>query len=166
MQLKRLIAIAVIVVSIYACKEDSTAKKESEKELAEIVEEEKILEFGFNLNNYVVKRDTIKKGDSFGEILERNNIGYPQIYNIAEVAKDTFDIRKLHPGKPYTLLFSKESQNDSLPSPNTFIYQPDQEQYVVINFKDSIHAYTSRKPIKYVEKTATGVINSSISQTL
>ena len=166
MQLKRLIAIAVIVVSIYACKEDSTAKKESEKELVEIVEEEKILEFGFNLNNYVVSRDTIKKGDSFGEILERNNIGYPQIYNIAEIAKDTFDIRKLHPGKPYTLLFSKESQNDSLPSPSTFIYQPDQEQYVVINFKDSIHAYTSRKPITYVEKTATGIIQSSISKTL
>ena len=166
MQLKQLVAIAVIVVSICACKEDSTAKKESEKELAEIVEEEKILEFGFNLNNYVVRRDTIKKGDSFGEILERNNIGYPQIYNIAEIAKDTFDIRKLHPGNPYTLLFSKDSQNDSLPSPSTFIYQPDQEQYVVINFNDSIHAYTSRKPITYVEKTATGIIQSSISKTL
>ncbi len=166
MQLKRFVAIVFIAVGIWACKEDNTAEVEIKKELAEIVEVEKILEFGFDLNNYEVKRDTIKKGDSFGEILERNNIGYPQIFNIAEIAKDTFDIRKLHPGKPYTLLFSKESQNDSLPKPSTFIYQPDQEQYVVINFKDSIHAYTSRKPITYVEKTATGIIQSSISKTL
>ncbi|MDP5082181.1 MAG: peptidoglycan DD-metalloendopeptidase family protein [Winogradskyella sp.] len=166
MQLKRLIAIAVIALSICACKEDNTAEKEYKKELAEIVEAEKIIEFGFDINNYIVKRDTIKKGDSFGLILERNNIGYPQIYNIAENAKDSFDIRKLQLGKPYTLLFSKESQNDSLPSPNTFIYQPDQENYVVINFKDSIHTYTSKKPVTYVEKIATGVIASSISKTL
>ena len=65
-----------------------------------------MLEFGFNLNDYVVKRDTIKKGDSFGEILERNKLGYPKIFHIAEKAKDTFDIRKLQLGKPYTLLCS------------------------------------------------------------
>ena len=166
MQLKQLVAIAIIAISICACKEDNTAEKDFKKELTEIVEEVKILEFGFDLNEYIVKRDTIKKGDSFGQILERNNIGYPQIFNIAEKAKDTFDITKLPIGRPYTLLFSKESQNDSLPRPNTFIYQPDQEKYVVINFKDSIHAYTNRKPVSYVEKSATGIIESSISKTL
>jgi len=166
MQLKSLIAIVIIAVSMFACKEDNSAEVAYEKELAEIVEEEKILEFGFNLKNHIVKRDTIQKGDSFGEILQRNNIGYSEIFEIAEIAKDTFDIRKLHPGKPYTLLFSKESQNDSLPSPNTFIYQNNQEEYVVIGLKDSIHAYTSRKPVTYIEKTATGVIESSISKTL
>ncbi|GAA4246394.1 MULTISPECIES: peptidoglycan DD-metalloendopeptidase family protein [Winogradskyella] len=166
MQLKRLITIAVIAVSVYACKEDNSAEVAYEKELAEIVEEEKILEFGFDINNYIVKRDTIQKGDSFGEILQRNNIGYPDIFQIAEKTKDTFDIRKLHPGKPYTLLFSKESEKDSLPSPETFIYQTDQVEYVVVNLKDSIHAYTSKKPVTYIEKIATGVIESSISKTL
>ncbi|SDG86256.1 peptidoglycan DD-metalloendopeptidase family protein [Winogradskyella thalassocola] len=166
MQLKRLITIAVIAVSLYACKEDNTAEIDYEKEEAEIVEEEKILEFGFDINNYIVKRDTIQRGDSFGEIMQRNNIGYPNIFQIAEATKDTFDIRKLHPGRPFTLLYSKESEKDSLPSPSTFIYQPNQEEYVVIGLKDSIHAYTSKKPITYVEKTATGIIESSISKTL
>lgn len=166
MHIKRLIALTVLIVSISSCKEDKRAEEAIKKELAEVVEEEKIIEFGFDLNNYEVKRDTIKRGDSFGQILERNNIGYPRIFHIAEKAKDSFDIRKLQVGKPYTLLFSKESVNDSLPRPNTFIYQPNQEDYVVINFKDSISAYTSRKPITYVEKIATGEIESSISQTL
>jgi len=166
MPLKRLMTIAVIAVSVYACKEDNSAEVAYEKELAEIVEEEKNLEFGFDINNYIVKRDTIQKGDSFGEILQRNNIGYPDIFQIAEKTKDTFDIRKLHPGKPYTLLFSKESEKDSLPSPETFIYQTDQVEYVVVNLKDSIHAYTSKKPVTYIEKIATGVIESSISKTL
>lgn len=166
MQLKRLIAIAVIALSICACKEDNSAEEDYKKELAEIVEEEKIIEFGFDLSHYEFKRDTIKKGDTFGVILERNNIGYPKIYQIAEKAKDTFDIRKLQVGKPYTLLFSKENLKDSIQKPTTFIYQNNLEDYVVINFKDSIEAYTSRKPITYIEKIATGVIESSISKTL
>jgi murein DD-endopeptidase MepM/ murein hydrolase activator NlpD len=131
-------------------------------EIAKVVEVDKY-EFGFKLNDFVVVRDTIKKGDSFGEILERNKIGYPKIFHIAEKAKDTFDIRKLQLGKPYTLLFSK----DSLQQPLCFIYQPNKEEYVVIDFKDSIiQAYTKRKPIKYVEKEASGIITSTISEAL
>jgi murein DD-endopeptidase MepM/ murein hydrolase activator NlpD len=166
MHLRGLVATVIIVVSFYSCKEDNTAEIEYEKELAEIVEEEKIIEFGFDLNNYEFKRDTIKKGDTFGVILERNNVGYPKIYQIAEKAKDTFDIRKLQVGKPYTLLYDKANKEDSIQKPTTFIYQKNLEDYVVIDFKDSIQAYSSRKPITYIEKTATGVIESSISKTL
>ena len=86
-------------------------------------------EFGYNLNDFIVVRDTIKSGDSFGEIMERNKIGYPQIFNIVEKSKDTFNIANLQVGKPYTLLCSK----DSLQTPQCFIYQPDLENYIVIN---------------------------------
>lgn len=156
----RYLVIFLLGFCIFGCKEDEKLVVE---EIEEFVEEpEEVLEFGFKLDDFVVKRDTIRKGDSFGEILDKNHVGYPKIFNIAEKAKDTFDIRRLQVGKPYTLLCAK----DSLETPKCFIYQPNLEEYVVINFQDSIHAYTSRKPIKYVEKIATGVINSSISQTL
>ncbi|SFC93348.1 M23 family metallopeptidase [Algibacter pectinivorans] len=156
----RYLVLILCIAFVFGCKDD---KEPVVEDLAEVVEEpEEILEFGFKVDDYVIKRDTIRRGDSFGEILERNKVGYPKIFNIAEKAKDTFDIRRLQVGKPYTLLCSK----DSLETPKCFIYQPTLEEYVVINFHDSIHAYTSRKPIKYVEKTATGIINSNISQTL
>jgi murein DD-endopeptidase MepM/ murein hydrolase activator NlpD len=153
MQPKNLLIALFITLSILSCKEDKEKNQEIENEEV-YTEPEEIIEFGFNLNDYIVKRDTVKKGDSFGQILERNKIGYPKIFNIAQIAKDTFDIRNLQIGKPYTLLCSK----DSLETPRCFIYQPNKEEFVVINFQDSIHAYTSRKPIKYVEKEATGII--------
>ena len=154
-----IIGIAVLF-AFYGCKNEP--KNNIEKEIVSI-EPIDIYEFGFNLNDYVVKRDTIQKGDSFGEILQRNNIDYSVIYQIAQKAKDTFDIRKLQVGKPYTLLCSK----DSLQKPECFIYQPDREQYVVINFQDSItKTYIRRKPIKYVVKEASGVITSTISEAL
>lgn len=160
MPTKKILIALFISLSIFSCKKD---KEDQDEELVEVyTEPEEVMEFGFNLNDYTVKRDTVKKGDSFGQILERNKIGYPKIFNIAEKAKDTFDITRLQIGKPYTLLCSK----DSLETPRCFIYQPSKEEYVVVNFHDSIHAYTSRKPIKYIEKTATGVITNNISETL
>tara|TARA_R110002049_G_scaffold37208_1_gene117521 strand:- start:79706 stop:81028 length:1323 start_codon:yes stop_codon:yes gene_type:complete len=155
--------ILLFTITSIACKEDPKEPVLSEEELAAVdAVEEAVYEFGFNLNDFVVKRDTVRSGDSFGTILERNKIGYPKIFNIVEKSRDTFNIARLQIGKPYTLLCDK----DSLETPKCFIYQPNLIEYVVINFQDSIHAYTSTKPIKYVEKTVTGFINSSISETL
>ena len=160
MQYTKLLIALIACLSILSCKQDN--ETQDSEQLEAYVEPEDIYEFGFNLNDYVVKRDTIKPGDSFGVIMERNKIGYPEIFQIVQKAKDSFDIRKLQVGKPYTLLCSK----DSLELPKCFIYQPNMEEYYVVNFQDSIHAYSSRKPITYVEKTATGVISNNISETL
>jgi len=155
----KFVILVLTLVGLVGCKKNMVAV--AEPETVPVVEPD-IYEFGFRLNDFIVKRDTIKRGDSFGGILERNRIGYPEIYQIASKAKDSFDIRKLQIGKPYTLLCSK----DSLEQPKCFIYQPNLEEYIVINFQDSIHAYTSRKPIRYEEKEVSGIINSSISETL
>lgn len=158
---KKCLIVLVTAFIFYNCKDDKAEQHDVVEEVA-VIEPQEIYEFGFNLNDYIVKRDTIRKGDSFGIIMERNRIGYPKIYQIAEKAKDSFDIRKLQIGKPYTILCSK----DTLQEPKCFIYQPNREEYVVINFQDSIHAYSSRKPIKYVEKEVSGTIYSNISETL
>lgn len=158
MKLNRLFALSLLVLLAVACN-----KKESENTQEDLSSnyQEKI-EFGYNLNNFIVVRDTIRKGDSFGEILESNKLGYPKIFQIAEKAKETFDIRKLQVGKPYMLLCSK----DSLRQPQSFIYQPNKVEYVVIEFCDSILAYKERKPITIVNKEASGIITSSFSETM
>tara|TARA_X000001036_G_C20625944_1_gene785107 strand:+ start:96 stop:1307 length:1212 start_codon:yes stop_codon:yes gene_type:complete len=129
--------------------------------------EEKIqpkIEFGFEIDNYKVSRDTIRPGDSFGEILINKKLSYPQIYKIVQTIKDSFDIRWLTAGKPYTILSTK----DSLEQPLYFIYQPNKLNYVVIDFAnfDSIAAYNKKKPFKIVRKTTSGSIDSSLSETM
>ena len=155
----KFLVVLIGFMSFNAC-DSNKAVEEPAKKLAANYEED--IEFGYNLNNFKVIRDTIRSGDSFGEILERNRLGYPKIFHIAEKAKDTFDIRKLQVGKPYMLLCSK----DSLQQPQSFIYQPNKVEYVVIEFCDSILAYKERKPITIVEKEASGVIESSFSETM
>ena len=160
MKLKSTPLFLFVLCFVLSCK-DEPAK--TEKIVDNIVEKPSPKEFGFKLDDFIVKRDTIRKGDSFGEILQKNHIDYSKVFQIAQKTKDTFDIRRLQVGKPYTLLCVKK---DSLEKPEHFIYQPNKEDYVVFNLGDSISAFKATKPIKYVEKQASGIITSNISLTL
>ena len=136
--------------------------EEKPEKSSEIIKEKIITQFGYTLNNFTVKKDTVKSGDSFGSILENNNLFYPQIYNIVQKAKKVFDVRKINIGKPYTILFSK----DSLKTPKVFIYQPNLIDYVVVSLTDSLWAEKKSKAVELLEFEAEGVITSSLSVTM
>ena len=122
-----------------------------------------IHEFGYILNDYKVIKDTIKKGESFGIILDRHHVYYPKINAIAKGIKDTFDVRRIRAGKPYMILASK----DSLEKAEVFIYKNSKARATIVDFKDStIVAYTYRKPIKIVEKEVSGNIYSTLSEAM
>ena len=122
-----------------------------------------IHEFGYTLNDYKVIKDTIKKGESFGIILDRHHVYYPKINAIAKGIKDTFDVRRIRAGKPYMILASK----DSLEKAEVFIYKNSKVRATIVDFKDStIVAYTYRKPIKIVEKEVSGNIYSTLSEAM
>ena len=140
----------------------SCGEKKSETNKPKIVKEKIVKQFGYTLNDYTVKRDTVKRGDSFGSILENNNLFYPQIYNIVQKAKKVFDVRRINLGKPYTILFSK----DSVKIPKVLIYQPNLIDYVVVSLTDSLFAEKKSKAVKLKEFEAEGVITSSLSETM
>jgi len=146
----------IIVLLTFSCGE-----KENETKI-EAVKEKIIKEFGFTLNNFNVKKDTIESGDSFGLILEKNNLFYPKIYNIVQETKKVFDIRKINVGRPYTILSSK----DSLNQPLVFIYQPNAVDYLVVSLGDSLWAEKKQKEIKLKEFEAMGSIKSSLAETM
>ncbi|GGW25259.1 peptidoglycan DD-metalloendopeptidase family protein [Arenibacter certesii] len=149
------------LVLIVSCKE----KKAETDDLVELVTIEKpvvIEEFGFNLNDFEVLRDTVRKGDIFGEILLRNKVDYPKIAAITENYKDTFDVRKFNVGKPYLILKSKDTINTA----QVFIYQNDPINYTVVDLRDSVVAYKKKQKVKYVEREASGIIETSLSEAI
>ena len=152
--MNRILSLFLISLFLISC------SKAEKKEVQKKVEEKIITEFGYTLNNYNVKKSKVKNGDSFGSILERNNLYYPQIYNIVQKVKKVYDIRKINIGKPYTILSSK----DSLKTPLVFIYQPNKIDYVVVSLTDSLWAEKKSKAVKIKEFEAEGIITSSLSE--
>ena len=152
---------ALLLFAVIGCKNeektDEVVKESAKAEVKAIPEPE--IEYGYNLNEFKVVRDTIRNGDSFGAILQKNRLDYPEIYHIVEAAKDSFNVASLQAGKPYTLLCSRE---DSLQRPVCFIYEPNRVDYVVIDFSDSTVVKKESRPVKVVEREVSGVINSSL----
>ena len=146
-----------LLLLLFSCNEDKP--KEQEAHIEQPAVPRIIKKFGFVFNDYKVIEDTIKKNESFGEILYRNHVDFPEIHSIVEASKDSFDVRRLNVGKPYTVLAKKDTTEKA----QIFIYQPNKVEYVVINFTDSISAQRYRKKIKTITKTATGVITDSLS---
>jgi murein DD-endopeptidase MepM/ murein hydrolase activator NlpD len=140
----------------------ASCKTENSDQVSVILKEKIVKQFGYTLNNFHVLKDTVVSGDSFGSILEKNNLYYPQIYNIVQKAKQVYDIRKINVGKPYTILFSK----DSLKTPELFIYQPNLIDYVLVSLTDSLWAEKKSKAVKLLEFEAQGVITSSLSEAM
>ncbi|MEX6626643.1 peptidoglycan DD-metalloendopeptidase family protein [Tenacibaculum salmonis] len=143
-----------------------SCKKEDEKKVklpVKILKPKSVYAYGFNLDNFKIINDTIKKGESFGVILDRHHVMYPKINQIATTIKDTFDVRRIRSGKKYTVLTSK----DSLEKARVFIYKHNKVDATVINFNDSVvSAYKVHKKITTLEKEVTGKISSNLSVTM
>lgn len=130
--MRKVVVLIVTFILLLSC-------NKSENETPEVVTKpQRIVEqFGFKFNDFNVYHDTIQKGDTFGSIIDKQNIGDKQVYDIIDKVKDSFDVRKVRIGKPFTLLRSK----DVYKKLQAFIYQPDRGTYYVIDFRDSISVY-------------------------
>ena len=153
--LKRILLFLVLFFSLVSC--TKSEKKIPVKKKAPVV-----VEFGFTLNDFDVIQDTLVSGDTFGSILQEQNLNGKLVHEIVEKVKDTFDVRKMRIGKPYTLLRSKD-QTKKL---SVFIYQPDQLSYYVIDLRDTVIVYQKKKPITIKRRVIAGELDGSLSETL
>ena len=78
------------------------------------------------------------------------------------MSKDVFDVRKLMAGKKYKIFYSE----DSAQHVEAFIYEIDAANYVVYHIADSVHIHRERKEVEVRIRTASGIINSSLWNTM
>ncbi len=152
-----------IAVVFFSCKDDKQKNETVKKELEKVAKVTKpIVKFGFNLDDFNVQEDTVRNGDSFGELMLQNKVDYPKIYKVSQEFRDTFDVRKIQVGKPYTILKSKDTTEVA----QIFIYENDRINYTVVDFRDSVAAYKNKKEVKFVEREISGVIETSLSEAI
>lgn len=152
--------LSVLFQSISSCKKSDKLENKVIKD--KIIDLPPNMKYGFNLNDFIVKKKKIKRGDTFGSILEENFIDYPEVHKILQKIKTQVSVKKLQIGKPYTLLFSK----DSIKAPKIFIYQKDIQGYTIVQLRDSIYGLKKNKPVRTVQMEASGTIESSLYQTM
>ncbi len=158
-RLRNIFAILIVAISSIACGDE-------EQKPTPVVEVQPIVKapvqaYGYVLDDYVVERDTVKSGDSFGKILFESHVDYGTIQQISDTIHDVFDTRRIQVGKPYVLLKSK----DTTEAAQVFIYEKNKEDYIVVDFQDEVIASEKSHPVTIVEREISGVINSNLSST-
>lgn len=162
-----LIVISVCSTFLFSCSNEAN----KDQDVAEVGETKQvkapkpkvISEYEMVLSDYVFERDTVRKGDFFGSIMDRSGVMPGKVYQITEGIPDSlFNFRRINVGRPYTLLKSK----DSLETAVGFIYEHNAIDYTKVFFGDSIYAIKGKKPVTVKQKVATGVITSSLSNAI
>lgn len=156
--MKKIFIVIIALFSLVSCKKTEEIVPEKAVKLVP-----KKSEFGFVLADFNIVNDTIKRGDTFGTLLEEQNIGDRQVYDIIAKVRDSFNVRSIRINKPFTMLRSKNKKHEL----QVFIYQPDNLSYYVVDFRDTaIVVYKKIKPITIKRRTIGGVLKESLSETL
>ncbi len=159
--MKKIALLPILFLFFYACndKEDD----DSLNQISENVEKETpSFLYGFDISEFDIIKDTVRSGDTFGGILDANGVANAKIFEVATKFKDSFDVRKMNVGKPYALFNAK----DTTAQTQLFVYEKTRVHYVVVDLRDSTSVFNAQKEVKYVEKEASGIIKSSLSQTM
>lgn len=116
--------------------------------------------YGLPLDDYTVEKLTIKRNQFLADILGTHDVAYTKVDAMARKSKEVFDVRKMKAGNPYLVLKNQANQVDY------FIYEINQADYVVYDLRDEVAVTMGRKPTMVIEQEASGVIYSSLYQTI
>ncbi|RTY89274.1 M23 family peptidase [Flavobacterium sp. GSN2] len=153
--------IFIIIIALFSLVSCNKMKEVVPEKVVKLVPKKS--EFGFVLADFNIVNDTIERGDTFGTIIQNQNIGERKVYDIIAKVRDSFDVRSIRINRPFTLLRSKDKKHNL----QAFIYQPDALSYYVIDMRDTaVVVYKKTKPITIRRRTIGGVLKESLSETL
>lgn len=152
------------LLSLGACTNDTVYVSDSpdQKPIEEVIEIAPSELYNISVKDFIVVNETFKKDQALSDILYPNHISYQRIQEVADQSKDIFNVRKLRSGNRYTLFLNKDSINTLA----YMVYEIDQIDYLVFDFTDSVHVFRDQLPVTIVEKTASGIIETSLWNTM
>lgn len=159
-----IVAVAVTFF-IFKSQNNEPVKPDFFGEPEEAVIEEPVepqFKFGIPLDLFELEEGSIKRNQTFADILLPYNVSHQDIYTIDRISKDVHSARNLVVGKPYTIFYS----TDSLKRASYFVYEPNNTEYVIYQLTDSLAVFKETRKIEVVEKTMAGLITLSLDHAI
>ncbi len=153
----------LIFVCLAACSDSKTFNAEVLEELRDDHEDQEPDSlYGLPLSNHQLIQARIAAGEFLADILLRHNVSYNTIAQLEKAAKDVYPVTKLRAGGTYTLFLA----GDSLPQAHYFVVDINKTDYAVYSLQDIVAAWMGSKPVQLRQRTAAGIIHSSLYQTI
>ena len=138
-----------------ACQREKQVTQSPEPEV------KKTILYGIEADDYQLKKDTIKLGQTLGKVLGQYGISAQRVDQLDKAAKEIFPLRQMRADRPYILFLRKDSLN--LGKLDYFVYEKDVVEYVVFDFtQDSIAITKGEKPVTIKRQKRSSTIESSL----
>jgi murein DD-endopeptidase MepM/ murein hydrolase activator NlpD len=118
--------------------------------------------YGMVVNDLQVKEDQVKKNQLFFELFDSVHVSPAVLQQLNTLSKKVFDFRKVGANKKYTLIHEK----DSLRTARALVYEHNPIEYVIFHLKDSLMVEVCQREVITIEKTISGRIETSLSETI
>jgi murein DD-endopeptidase MepM/ murein hydrolase activator NlpD len=161
-KVRQVALLAALIFLMTACSQKDGNYAVSSEEGVDSSEQIINIEYGLPADSFNIHKGVIKPNQFLADILLKYHVSYPEIDRLVKKAKETFDVRYMKSGQSYAVFCGK----DSIGKAKCFIYEPNAEEFIVFDLRDSINVYKGVKPVEIRENVSYGVINSSLYQTL
>ncbi len=123
-----------------------------------------IIDYGLKFDDFKVVKDSVKKGDTFGTILEKFDIQNRNVFDIVAQVQGTFDVRKIQVDKKYYAFLNKKNKKNL----EVLVYVQDRINYLVVDFRDTtqVVVMSKAKPTTIKRRTIATELDGSLSETL
>lgn len=154
------IILSVILLYSVSC---SSPKEDADSVLNPVITApDPIIEYGYEVDTFLVIKDKIQHGQSLGKILSENGVSFSQIDQIARKTRKTeYDVRYLKADHPYALLCDQDTTG--IHRAKVFIYELDKINYVVYDFRDTLKVFKGVKPVEIKMIEDAGIIEKGSS---
>ena len=142
---------------LFSCNSTKNPNQNKNTELAENKKETTYL-YNLIIDSLHVISDNVQNGESVGEILNKHNVSFADIDQVAKLSREQFDLRDVKAGGNYSLVF----KDSSLTLPLYFIYEINKVDFLVAKIEPPINVYLDNKELIIKEKTGSGIIESSL----
>lgn len=154
-----IVGITMLLLIAFSCKK--TLKEEVIEEVVVPIEEP-MLKYGLPVDSFLIVYGEVEQGQYLSTILNRYGVGLGTIDTIARNSKPVFDVRKIRRGKKFAVFQTP----DSLKNTVYFVYENSPTHYTVYELFDSLKVYSGQKEVSYIVKSAQGVIETSLWNTM
>ncbi|MEZ4698927.1 MAG: peptidoglycan DD-metalloendopeptidase family protein [Rhodothermales bacterium] len=118
--------------------------------------------YGMREDAFAVTEGTVKRNDTFSDILGRGGIPARRVHEIAEAARPALDARRIRAGNAYRFYASGEA----LDTPAYFVYEKNAIDFVVLDLRDTLRVIEGRRAVQVRQQQAAGPIDGSLYVTL
>ena len=146
----------LFVFFIFSC------QNKDKKIIEKVKVQPEIIAYGLRYNNYDVIEDTIRKGETFGSILEKQNLDTLSVDEVVAIISDSIKVKNIRAGRVYTLFRTKDARKKL----QYLVYQPNKTSYYFVDFTKYVVAQQKVLPLTFKRKTIAGELRGSLSETL